>query len=276
MKVVEQFIQSKTPNPDECEDGIFLTEHFAAVVDGATSKTGKMYDGKKTGRIARDLVLEALATLAPETDARTAMHTLNGALNVWYELHGVTELMRTKPAERCSASVIMYSVHQSELWMVGDCQALIGGVHHIDNSKFIDQVSDNARAAFIEAELRAGKTVAELQAHDTGRDFIMPILERQNYFQNVAGGTDFDYEVIDGFFTDSLPIRIEHVDSGSTELVLASDGYPVLQPTLAESEAELATTLAEDPLLYTKHRSPKGLMAGNVSYDDRAYVRLVL
>ena len=38
MKVLEQFIESKTGNQSLCEDSIFLNESFAAVIDGATSK----------------------------------------------------------------------------------------------------------------------------------------------------------------------------------------------------------------------------------------------
>ena len=275
MKVLEQFIQSKTPNPDDCEDGIFVGGGIVAVVDGASSKTPTLYDGKKTGRVAKDLVLEALATLAPTTDARTAMRTLNTAISNWYESQGNTELMRSKPAERCTASVVIYSAAHNELWMVGDCQALIDETH-VKNDKYIDSVSDNARAAFLEAEIRAGKTIGELQDRDTGREFIVPLLERQNYFQNAAGGTDFDYEVIDGFFAEVFSIKIVPVPTGAKEIVLASDGYPELHTTLAASEANLITVLTEDPLLFKKFRSPKGLMKGNVSYDDRAYVRLSL
>lgn len=36
--IIEQFIQSKKGNPALCEDGLFVGEHFIAVVDGVTGK----------------------------------------------------------------------------------------------------------------------------------------------------------------------------------------------------------------------------------------------
>ncbi len=273
MKIVEQFVQGKTQNPDECEDGIFVNEYFVAVVDGASSKTQKLYDGKKTGRIARDVVLSALAEVVPDVDARALMHRLNSAVYAWYESQGIVNMVSAQPFERCSASVAVYSVHAHELWMVSDCHALVDGVH-IQNTKHIDAVSDEARAAFLEAELRKGVTIESLRQHDTGREFIRPLLDRQNYFQNVDGGSVFDYEVIDGFFTDSQPIKIVPIAVGAKEVVIATDGYPELKRTLDASEAALTTVLRDDPLLFKTHRSPKGYMQGNNSYDDRAYVRL--
>ena len=37
--IEEQFIQSKTGDPDDCEDALYINEYFVAVIDGATSKT---------------------------------------------------------------------------------------------------------------------------------------------------------------------------------------------------------------------------------------------
>ena len=57
---IEYFIEGKegaTPAGNaKCEDGLFYNNHFIAVFDGATDKSGKVYNGKKGGRIARDLI----------------------------------------------------------------------------------------------------------------------------------------------------------------------------------------------------------------------------
>ena len=57
-------------------------------------------------------------------------------------------------------------------------------------------------------------------------------------------------------------------------VVLASDGYPRILPTLAASEEALAGLLAADPLCIGPLCGTKGVRPGNVSFDDRAYVRL--
>ena len=50
MKIAEQFIQGKHSAAD-CEDGIVVTDHFAAVIDGSTSKTPFRLDpAVKNGR----------------------------------------------------------------------------------------------------------------------------------------------------------------------------------------------------------------------------------
>ena len=58
------------------------------------------------------------------------------------------------------------------------------------------------------------------------------------------------------------------------EIVLASDGYPRLMPTLRESEKELECLLAEDPLCIGDNIATKGLKVGQKSFDDRSYIRL--
>jgi hypothetical protein len=272
MKVLEQYLWSKTANPNDCEDGIFVNESFAVVVDGATSKSGTLWDGKKSGQVARDLILNKCSELSGDIDAQSAFLQLDSAITDWYVEHGVLEMMSQNPVERPSASVVVYSKKHAEIWMVGDCQVIIDG-RLVSNEKKIDQVTADARAAFIEAEILAGASVTDLLAHDTGRDFIQPLLERQNRFQNRVDAGQFGYETIDGFFAQYPRIRVVPA-TGAQELVLASDGYPVLTRTLLESEELLASILADDPLLYKKFRSTKGLVKHNTSYDDRAYLKL--
>ena len=58
--------------------------------------------------------------------------------------------------------------------------------------------------------------------------------------------------------------------------MLASDGYPTLLPTLHESEKALAQHLTDDPQNITDFIATKGLVDGNVSFDDRAYIKLTI
>ena len=47
MKIIETFIQGKENDPDTCEDGIFIGENIAAVLDGVTAKGTCLWKGKK-------------------------------------------------------------------------------------------------------------------------------------------------------------------------------------------------------------------------------------
>ena len=53
----------------------------------------------------------------------------------------------------------------------------------------------------------------------------------------------------------------------------SSDGYPFLKGTLHESEEALVCQLRDDPLCIRSFKATKGLMLGNVSFDDRCYLR---
>ena len=61
--------------------------------------------------------------------------------------------------------------------------------------------------------------------------------------------------------------------SSLNEVVLASDGYPFLEPTLAASEVALAEQIANDPQNIHSFIATKGIVEGNKSFDDRTYIR---
>ncbi len=87
--------------------------------------------------------------------------------------------------------------------------------------------------------------------------------------QNIA------FSVVDGFDIPMEKVKVVKVPTGH-EVVMATDGYPFLLPTLAESENALTRLLATDPLCISEYLATKGVMEGNVSFDDRAYIRLKL
>ena len=68
-------------------------------------------------------------------------------------------------------------------------------------------------------------------------------------------------------------IKVIHLSEGKHEIILASDGYPLLRPTLQQSEQDLDRLLKEDPQCCRLYESTKGLKPGNKSFDDRTYVR---
>ena len=65
-----------------------------------------------------------------------------------------------------------------------------------------------------------------------------------------------------------------HIVKASNSVVLASDGYPTLLPTLKESEKALAHHLIDDSQNIGEFVATKGLVEGNVSFDDRTYIKL--
>lgn len=98
--------------------------------------------------------------------------------------------------------------------------------------------------------------------------------ERQMLFQNTPATGQYWFAVIDGFDVPDEGICIQPLPADIQTIVLASDGYPYLKDTLETSEACLQELLQDDPLLFRKYKATKGVSKGNVSFDDRAYVKL--
>lgn len=281
MKVVESFVAAKKAAPYLCEDALVATHGFAAVIDGVTAKGHLLWHGGKTsGRIAADTLSEVIRGLALDASMQDFIKAACEAIHCEYALAGRLQTVEDEPAERISACAAVYSDFRKEVWIVGDCQCLADGKLH-SNPKYIDECLAQVRADVDAYMLRSGVTLQELQRGDVGREMIAEFLRLQTCFQNRGGADKFGYCVVDGFqmmdeadaeYPWQSPQCIK-VD-GCSSIVLATDGYPRLFPTLAESEEYLRRVLADDPLCITENVQTKGVIQGQDSYDDRAYLRL--
>lgn len=274
MKVIESKIEGKK-SPESCEDGLVVTADFIAVIDGSTSKTPHhLSPDMKNGRYAMVLISEYIQhELKPESTVEDFCEGVTSYIyNKVYRQQGIEEQMQAHPEERLTASAILYSKAKNEVWMVGDCQAIIGGKLY-ENNKPFEEIVARRRVELI----RRGFTPQE------ARKTIEPLL-----IQAMLEGQNKTYTVIDGFpiyqkgmkvvslnapqknvetdVADSLPLPTK-------EIVLASDGYPFLKPTLTESEEALAHLLAYDPQCTHEFIATKGIVVGNKSFDDRTYIR---
>ena len=281
MKIIESNIIGKK-SQEACEDGLVMTDDFIAVIDGSTSKTPKhLSPDMKNGRYAMMLISEYIqqemkadATVDEFCEGITAY-----IYNKVYLPMGIEEQLRLHPEERLTASAIIYSNQKKEVWMVGDCQAIINGKLY-DNSKPYEQEIAQKRVELI----AQGLSPAE------ARKQIEPLL-----IKAMLSGQNQTYTVIDGFPIYREGVKIvalkmklasnsietysqEYLKpvSSPNEVVLASDGYPFLKPTLAESEAALAHLIAHDPQCIHDFIATKGLVVGNKSFDDRTYVRFIV
>ena len=293
MKIIESSIIGKK-SPEACEDGMVVTDDFIAVIDGSTSKTPKhLNPDMKNGRYAMMLISEYIRE---ELKADASVDDFCQGVTVYiynkvYEKLGVEERLKEHPEERLTASAILYSRTRNEVWMVGDCQAIIDGKLY-ENGKPYEQEIARKRVELIEQGLSPAEA----------RKQIEPLL-----IKAMLSGQNQTYTVIDGFpvyregvkvvsvsdsssvqdsvsSSDSCSVQdpvscsgsasaSDTIPSSSSEIVLASDGYPFLKPTLAASEAALAEQIANDPQNIHSFIATKGIVEGNKSFDDRTYIR---
>lgn len=289
MKIIESSIIGKK-SPEACEDGMVVTDDFIAVIDGSTSKTPKhLNPDMKNGRYAMMLISEYIREeLKVDASVDDFCQGVTAYIyNKVYEKLGVEERLKEHPEERLTASAILYSRTRNEVWMVGDCQAIIDGKLY-ENGKPYEQEIARKRVELIEQGLSPAEA----------RKQIEPLL-----IKAMLSGQNQTYTVIDGFpiyregvkvvsvsdsssvqdsvpASDSVPCSdsasaSDTIPSSSSEIVLASDGYPFLKPTLAVSEAALAEQIANDPQNIRSFIATKGIVEGNKSFDDRTYIRFV-
>lgn len=254
---------------EACEDGLVVTDDFIAVIDGSTSKTPKhLNPAMKNGRYAMLLISEYIRTqLKTEASVDDFCQGVTSYIySKVYEPLGLTERLVRHTEERLTASAILYSCARREVWMVGDCQAIICGKQY-ENGKPYEQEIAEKRAMLI----RGGMAPAD------ARKQIEPLL-----IEAMVSGQNKSYAVIDGFpiYREGVKVvslkneKSSHdVKTSLEEIVLASDGYPVLKPTLAESEEALARQIANDPQNVNAFIATKGIVEGNCSFDDRTYIR---
>ena len=262
--------------PQDNEDGLLATPAgYVAVIDGATSKSAFRLDGKASGRWAMELLAEAISGFPPGLDMPQAVARLTEAVRAFYARRGLEGYVAGHPSHRFTASVVMFSLARREVWQVGDCPCRVGAAC-FPNGKLIDRIAADARCAFNLAFRLGGGTCPDIAADDPGRRFIRPLLEMQAAFQNQPPGVSpYAYAAVDGFPVPLELVNVYPVHPGD-EVVLASDGYPLVLPTLSESEWYLRRVLEEDPSCLSLFKSTKGKQAGNRSFDDRAFVRFTL
>lgn len=274
--IVETYVQAKTGKQQDCEDRIHISEHFIAVIDGATAKTRDRWDEQTGGQKAAEIIDKTLHELPHDCTARQAADLLTSKIRAFYIEKKIAEAVDANPEKRITASVVAISHSRKEVWSIGDCQFML------DNTVFsfkkkVDEVTEQARSFFIQSELLTNHmTIDDFKEHDRGRDFIMPLLERQARFQNNLNAGEYYYAAVDGFDIPDNGIVVETIPNHVATVVLASDGYPFLKESLAASEQALGQLLHSDPLLFRAYKSTKGLVVGNVSFDDRAYVKVKL
>ena len=291
MKIIESSIIGKK-SQEACEDGMVVTDDFIAVIDGSTSKTPKhLNPDMKNGRYAMMLISEYIREeLKADASVDEFCQGVTAYIyNKVYEKLGVEKRLKEHPEERLTASAILYSRTRNEVWMVGDCQAIIDGKLY-ENGKPYEQEIARKRVELIEQGLSPAEA----------RKQIEPLL-----IKAMLSGQNRTYTVIDGFpiyregvkvvsvsdscsvqdsvqdsvpASDSVPCSDSVSASGtifvsSSEIVLASDGYPFLEPTLAASEVALAEQIANDPQNIHSFIATKGIVEGNKSFDDRTYIR---
>ena len=271
--VVESFVKGKS-EVISCEDRIVITPYYCAVIDGVTNKASVNILNRTPGFWAAELIEQAIIDLPYDCPLKMVTDLITEKIRSCYIKYGLEDDVCQYPENRFSASAVIFSVCYNEVWLIGDCQCRINGITY-KNEKLVDRIFSEVRSYVNKTELLRGKTVEELQKKDIGREYILPLLKKQVIWQNSEVDSLYAYPVLDGFPVLLSKVRVISVPK-CAQIVLASDGYPVLCDNLQETEKVLFNILGHDPLCIGEYLSTKGVARMNDSFDDRAYLRLQL
>lgn len=284
MRIIERYCRGKRNDQSLNEDGMLVTDDFAAVVDGVTSKSVRHLWRPSGGVVAKDLMLGVIGGMPADASMRQMQRAVDECFQARYRSHEAgIRVFADEPVERLQANAVVYSARRHEAWLFGDCQIMVNGVQ-TPTTKDVDVLLGDLRA-FTVLALREmqdgtpdvpisgsfGAPASDAAPKDPSRAMILPFLRLQSQFANKRG--PFGYFVFDGFTDMTYPIRTVPVSPGD-EVVLASDGYPLLRPTLDESERELQRLRSEDSDLIDRYRSTKGFQ-GRATFDDLTYLRFI-
>ena len=269
---IAYFIEGKKgageKNNAVCEDGLFFNDHYLAVFDGATDKSGKTYDGKKGGRVSRDIIQGVFQELPPNTEKAEILKRINDKYQEFYNANTDIDFAK-EPLFRPTATLIWYNLDTNELVAIGDSKARIDGKNYNDEAKLVDILNSDLRVKVIKT---LGLSDDQVRAEDLGRFYILPLLQRQAEFQNNPQAPEaFQFWAIDGFPIPPEKLRVWKFEKAPQTIELSSDGYETYPPeaSIDSYEKTLKEELASDPMRIT-HPSTKGVSKDNYSFDDRA------
>ena len=283
MKIIEQTVVPKNP-AKRSEDGIVVTPDFVAVIDGSTSKSRrrchKDFSLRKhsNGELAMLTIAAFIKKMPKDISCHQFCKGATEAIRRRYVKSLVSHLAE-HPEDRLTASCIVFSRLRREIWMIGDCQCMVGDLF-FDNPKPYEAELAQLRADIIKASPEYQQWLASpcdsvsvrcQKISDAAREAIIPRMLETMQHQNNG------YSVVDGFPVDEKHVRLITLDFQPWTIVLATDGYPFLRPTLAESEALLDEQRRNDPLnIGPAFMATKAFIPGNNSFDDRAYIRFTV
>lgn len=276
MQIIEQTLVPKNPKV-KSEDGIVVTADFIAVIDGSTSKSQLRHSlWRSNGRYAMQLISRYISHMPKNITCQEFLRGVTASIRKHYKKSLMPRLAE-HPEDRLTASVVVYSRVSREIWMVGDCQCLVAPLDahqsapaytYYDNPKPFEAELAAQRADEMKRLLAEGVSREELLRNDTARPVIIPRMIETMRQQNIA------YSVVDGFPIPFQHVRTITLDFQPWEIVLATDGYPFLCPTLQESEERLSRQRDADPLnIGPDFQATKGFHPDNNSFDDRTYIR---
>ncbi len=265
-EIIEQFSHGKISDNSYSEDRALISEHAYGVIDGSK---GPGYLEPDMIQVILDQAQKTICSLDPQVTPRILVDDLTANVLDIKKQFGFSDIRYTG-----AFGFVVYIPAKHEIWRVADCPFRYHGKTYLNEIE-LEFIAARQRAVFIEAMSIRGMSQKEILASEEYANsfstFFAPLLDFANQRDHKYG-----FGSINGLEVPEKFIQVFNLPDNLEELVLTSDGYPVVHDNLEASEAALAQIIARDPFCIDENCTSKGLMLGQCSFDDRTYLRLKL
>lgn len=272
LKPTEYITVSKTGDERGNHDGLVINGNYLAVIDAYQARGWRAWDGKPAGIFAKNIIVSTLGNLVGDLDAAEVITRLEKELQKQSAL--CMETFRDDEIYAYpQARVLIYSAAKREIWRLGDSPFVIDGKLYEKKSETLEKARQK-RVEVTEHFLANDRTdLKDLIDHDYGRSAAMELIvqeeRRVDGVESLSGRADVDMDKLLSN-VEVFPVEVDQ------EVILASDGFPRILPTLDESEDWLAAERARDPLFIHDYQALKGATDEDMGYDDRSYIRFTV
>lgn len=271
FEVIESSSVAKCGDERGNHDAVVINDSYVAVFDALQARGWRAWNKRPAGVFARDIMVSTLEGLPGDAEAQDVIRALQEVLQA--EAKSCIEEMSDDQIYAYPQSrALIYSIAKHEIWRLGDSPFCINGKLNYQRSEGYEKAAEK-RAEVMERFLANPLSdMKDLINTDYGRSSAMDIIieeeKRVDGVLTLSGRPDVDIDAL----LDN--VEIFDVEPGA-EVILASDGYPKVLPTLEESEQWLADERARDPLFVRDYKALQGAKDEEAGYDDRSYVRFI-
>jgi hypothetical protein len=258
---VDVFTQGKTK--DKNEDFFGYDDTTFVVADGATDKSGKIYDGKTGGEIVSDMIVKTC--LSSKLNGTELVDQINTQIAEIYKTLEITKDTTLNAKYRFSGTFVCLRRVGTEIIItaLGDVGYRLNGVEAFTEQKQIDTDNAKIRATYI-------KNTGDVTG---SRRLLYPHLIKQFAYQNIPSHI-LGYGAIDGTPTPEKYVNLFYYPASLIKTIeIFTDGYYYSLPKTGQSiqdwEEMIKKIDQEDPHKYKTYKSTKSL-------DDRTVMTIDL
>lgn len=242
FNVVESFMADQRNNPTEARGVTIETGNLIGVMTASGPQLRCRKNSDFSAEVMQELLYDIIARSSQINDPLDLMKQMNARLIKYYNQRDAFGDVLTYPEMRMSANLLLINRRREELWIFGQGQYLLDGK--------LSQIKAPLAQILISLREQISANYS-LAASDGGADIdrvkqdMKPFLVSACRFQNHSQpDSRLAFGVVDGFAIPAQFIKTIKL-SDVQQIILASDGYPNIEESLAATEYSLAKHLGQ-------------------------------